>query len=232
MRIGDRIAFRQSETWQKFRQEVAERQGNNDYVTGLPLTEDWNCHHLCVDQEKYNELNFDNFIAVNHDIHELIHKKWNVGDTATSNENLKKVFDKMDALNGNNITRVLFKNHIEYGFDESDKRFTTAAVIRLNIPNNHGWLYWNKNTYGCPETYPEDSVKWIIWLRQINNYSSADTLLALELRHLCLWSSLKNLQRPDVQAKNSHWKEHQELLLKELPKTTSLINRYREFLNK
>ena len=52
MRIGDRIAFRQSETWQKFRHEVAERQGNKDYVTGLPLTDDWNCHHLCVDQEK------------------------------------------------------------------------------------------------------------------------------------------------------------------------------------
>ena len=230
MRIGDRIAFRQSETWQKFRQEVAERQGNNDYVTGLPLTEDWNCHHLCVDQEKYNELNFDNFIAVNHDIHELIHKKWNVGDTTTSNENLKKVFDKMDALNGNNITRVLFKNHIEYGFDESDKRFTCLAAKNLGLATDkYGMIYWNPNTPGADKNQPINSVRWMLYYHNKYGWTKEQAMFAMELRHLCLWSSMKNLIRPDVKAKwnETRWKDTMETLKTELENTTKFIQKWR-----
>lgn len=229
MRYGDRIAFRKSQTWQQFRLEVAARQGNKDYVTGEPLREDFNCHHCRVDQEHYDELDFDNFIAVNHDTHALIHSMWNVGNTETDNAKLKEVFDKMDKLN-TGITRLLFACHIDYHFDETDKQFTCAAVKRLGIPNNNGWLYWNKNTYGCPKDCPEDSWNWICWLRNKHNYTANDSLMALELRHLCLWSSLKNLQRPDVQAKNPHWKEHQALLENELPKTASIIKRYLNFL--
>ena len=229
MRFGDRIAFRRSQEWQQFRLAVAARQDNKDYVTGEPLREDYNCHHLRVDQEHYDELDFDNFIAVNHDTHAQIHEMWNNGNTEGATGKLKDVFDRMDALN-TGITRVLFANHIEYEFDESDKIFTTSAVKRLGIPNNRGWMYWNNKTPGCPADCPEDTILWIQWLREKYHYESLDTLLALELRHLCLWSSLKNLQRPDVRKKNPHWKEQEELLLQELPKTTNLIKKYLAFL--
>jgi hypothetical protein len=137
----------------------------------------------------------------------------------------------MYEVNKDNIEVILFQNKIDYHFDESDKKFTCAAVKRLNIPNYNGWLYWNRNTPGCPSDCPTDVIPWIKWLKSKNNYSNEDTLLALELRHLCLYSSLKNLQRPDVQAKNSHWKEQQEMLKKELPATTSIINKYIEWRN-
>lgn len=145
-------------------------------------------------------------------------------------EKLLFIFDKMDMLNIGGIEKFLFMNKVEYHFDESDKFFTTTTVKRLNIPNKNGWIYWNKMTPGYPQDVPVETDHWISYLSEKYGYSKTDARLALELRHLCMWSSLKNLQRPEIRIKNKYWKEQQNLLYLEIPKMTKIIFEYNEEL--
>lgn len=237
-RFQDRIEFRQSPEWHSFRDTMYSAFSGCDYITSATLQDNWNLHHLNVSHESYTDLSTSaNFIPLNKETHTLVHSYFDAGrqyvsDNSVSGNTLQNVLERMYEINKDNIEVILFQNKIDYHFDESDKDFTCNAVKLLNIPNRNGWLYWNRNTPGCPADCPTEVVPWIKWLREKYNYNSDDTLLALELRHLCLYSSLKNLQRADVRAKNSHWKEHEEILRKELPATTQLINKYIEWRNK
>lgn len=234
MRYQERIDFRRSEKWQNFRQTIYDLYNGKDAITGEELKEDWNCHHLCTDHTRYDDISdVTHFVPLNRITHQKIHLLWDNGITKTEGEYadaMNDILTRMVKLNENNIEVVLFRNHIDYTFDESNKNFTCAAAKRLGLPTDrYGMIYWNPNTYGSDRKQPIETKKWIIYQHNKLGWNKEDAILALELRHLCLWSSLKNIIRPEVRAKwNINKLEQTEEILKvELINTTKILNNIR-----
>ena len=92
--------FRRSKKWREFRIKIAEKQDKKDIITGKPLRKCYNCHHLDMSAENYDQLTEENFIAVNKQTHEALHFlfRYYQKDT-TVLDRLKTVLDRMNELN-------------------------------------------------------------------------------------------------------------------------------------
>ena len=71
---------------------------------------------------------------------------------------------------------------------------------------------------------------YFIFLTKKNNYSMKGVIYAMQLRHLCLYSSLKNIIRPEVKVKWNidRYNETKNKLEKELKKTTLWLLKYKK----
>lgn len=92
--------FRQTKEWKTFRIKIAEKQDKKDIITGKPLRKCYNCHHLDMSAENYDQLTEENFIAVNKTTHETIHTlfRYYKNDKDILNR-IKQVLDRMNELN-------------------------------------------------------------------------------------------------------------------------------------
>lgn len=64
--------FRATKEWKEFRKMIILEQ-KVDPITGAKLTKMANCHHLDMNEENYQNLISDNFIALNPKSHDVIH---------------------------------------------------------------------------------------------------------------------------------------------------------------
>lgn len=92
--------FRQSKEWKEFRKRIFDKQDGKDIITGKKLYKGFNCHHLDMSAENYDQLIEENFIAVNKTTHETIHTlfRYYQKDPAIL-DRLKTVLDIMKELN-------------------------------------------------------------------------------------------------------------------------------------
>ena len=66
-------AFRQTKTWRTFRHNIYVRDGGRDYITSKRLLKGFECHHFCLDVDRYKELDEENFLCLNKLTHKFIH---------------------------------------------------------------------------------------------------------------------------------------------------------------
>lgn len=231
---GTREEFRKSETWMNFRQSKYDEQNGLDYITGKPLEANWNCHHLCLDHNKYTDIsNRNNFIAINKNTHNRIHQlfiqNWKM---LKLTEKEIEVLNRMEELNSDNIEPLLFSCHIDYSFDHKNKLVTTKLAKELGLATDpYGMIYWNPNTKNHPDpNQPIDSYDWLRYEYHKNNWDRKKGMVAMQLRHLCLYSSLKNIIRPEVKGKWNiyKYKETKQNLEKELKATTLWVMSWKD----
>ena len=233
MRYQDRNEFRKSRIWQDFRNSKAEEQGFRDFITGKELEENWNLHHCDLNHDRYFDLSCrENFVCLNKEQHTLIHKffleDW---ETMNLDEKTRQVLTRMKELNKDNIEPLLFSCHVEYGFAHKNKFVTQTLAKRLNIScDRYGMILWNPNTPGADSMQPFESVGWAVYMARKNNFSMTQLITCMELRHLCLYSSLKNRIRPDVKAKwtPSRYIETKMKLENELKNTTIWLFKWKK----
>lgn len=234
-RFQDRIEFRQSPEWHNFRDTMYSAFSGCDYITSAALQDNWNLHHLNVSHESYTDLSTSaNFIPLNKETHTLVHSYFDAGrqyvsDNSVSGNTLQNVLERMYEINKDNIEVILFQNKIDYHFDESDKDFTCRAAKNLGLAcDKWGMIYWNPWTPGSDNNQPVDTRKWVSYYHEKNKWNKEQALLALELRHLCLYSSLKNIMRPDVKAKwnEQKWQNTVDTLKSELIMTTKILRKW------
>ena len=92
--------FRQTKEWKTFRIKIAEKQDNKDIITGKPLRKCYNCHHLDMSAENYDQLTEENFIALNKQTHETLHFLFRYCQKdPTVLDRLKTFLEKMNELN-------------------------------------------------------------------------------------------------------------------------------------
>ena len=92
--------FRQSKEWKEFRKRMFEKQGGKDTITGKKLCRGFNCHHLDMSAENYNQLIEENFVALNKQTHEALHFLFSYYQKdPTILDRFKEVLDKMNELN-------------------------------------------------------------------------------------------------------------------------------------
>lgn len=223
MTEDEKLEFRKSEEWRNFRCQVAENQNYKDYITGEPLTDDWNCHHCCMINSEYKNLVLDRFIAVNKNTHKEIHRlfKPNWKENVPTNSPYYDVLMKMDRLN-DDTEIVLYANRIDYELtNPGNKMNNMLLAVKYKYPvNDKGYLQWNKNY--IPADYPQDTNLWIRYMSKINNNETYDFVkLMLELRHINLYSSYKNFrENPKIRQKTK------EECRKELEITTHLLKKH------
>lgn len=213
MKANERNEFRNSIEWKTFRARLMTKQ-KYDYITGEPLTETANCHHLRLDHEKYNDLSDENaFIMLNKASHEKVHQIYNTGKWQEEVQKIKEcprkdklieVMKMMDKYNTDSTEVFLFSNHIEYTFDESNKPLVAELVRWYKIPNRTDWhgqnqILWSQTTKETPRDMPEETKAWFNWICKRNspNISPNDRYTILQLRHLGLYSSYKNIKKKD-----------------------------------
>ena len=92
--------FRQTKEWKTFRIKIAEKQDNKDIITGKPLRKCYNCHHLDMSAENYDQLTEENFVALNKQTHETLHFLFRYYQKdPTVLDRLKTFLEKMNELN-------------------------------------------------------------------------------------------------------------------------------------
>ena len=92
--------FRRTKEWKTFRIKIAEKQDNKDIITGKPLRKCYNCHHLDMSAENYDQLTEENFIALNKQTHETLHFLFRYYQKdPTVLDRLKTFLEKMNELN-------------------------------------------------------------------------------------------------------------------------------------
>lgn len=99
--IKDR--FRRTKAWKEFRQRLISEQ-KTDPITGRKLAKGCCVHHLDLDPEHYSDLTDENFVALNHASHEMIHTIY--GHSGRINrdwrerlEAIRRILEQMDSLN-------------------------------------------------------------------------------------------------------------------------------------
>ena len=92
--------FRQTKEWKNFRKRIFDKQDGKDIITGKKLYKGFNCHHLDVAVENYDQLIEENFIALNKQTHEALHFLFRYYQNDKDIlEKFKEVLDKMVELN-------------------------------------------------------------------------------------------------------------------------------------
>ena len=223
--------FRSSKEWLEHRQRVYDFQNGLDYITREPLKENWNCHHICMINDEYKNLN-NPFVALNKDTHEKVHETFSkYFDDMTAWDEFKKkygnspamtrfykVIEKMMKLN-DDIEPVLYCNNYDYRvINPGDKYNNKVIAERVGYPvNSNGYLQWNHNY--IPSEYPEETVAWFEFMKSFNNEN--DYLTILELRHMNLYSSYKNFRNnPKIRL------ETKRACRKELETVTKLLRNF------
>lgn len=71
---AEKTKFRGSSSWQKWRKVIKGYRGNRDYITQKPLRSGWNCHHMDLDENHYQDItNPEHFYAFNSKTHDFVH---------------------------------------------------------------------------------------------------------------------------------------------------------------
>lgn len=241
MNTNERTEFRNSLAWKNFRQSKIDEQ-QVDYITGEKLECNANCHHLRLDHSKYNDLSDRNaFVMLNKTSHEIVHKYYNTGDWVNAvksipecerKQKLIEVMKMMDAYNTDSTELFLFSNHIDYTFDESDKPLVASLVRKYNIPSatlygQQNMILWSKTTKESPKDMPENTKDWFVWMCTVRNncekLSLRDKYYMIQLRHLGLYSSYKNIRKKD---RRQQWVINiMNKLEEEIKETTSIVNK-------
>ena len=65
--------FRDSKCWKDFRRQMYEQSGRECAVTGNRLTKLWQLHHMCMDEEQYENLKPENFVCLSWNMHKVVH---------------------------------------------------------------------------------------------------------------------------------------------------------------
>ena len=79
--------FRRSGKWTKFR-KLLKNERKVDPITGRPLTAHCQCHHCCMADDQYENLNPD-----------LIHLLFATRDWRRALQEVKRILEKMESLN-------------------------------------------------------------------------------------------------------------------------------------
>lgn len=67
-------AFRGSKKWKTFRHNMVVECDSKDVVTGKKLIKGFECHHMDLDADNYENLdNKDNFVCLNKQTHKMVH---------------------------------------------------------------------------------------------------------------------------------------------------------------
>lgn len=124
----------------------------------------------------------------------------------------------------------LYDYKICYTFDIADKKFIAREAEYYRLPRDKdGFILWYQNSVvaGANKLVPIDSAEYLKFIRHLNpDMKIEDAIRVLELRHLGLWSSYKNLL-----AKNVTWVGKFIYMLEtELANTTELIYYFRDML--
>lgn len=90
--------FRQSAKWKKFRQWL-KKERKIDPITGSRLVARCQCHHCCMLDSEYENLNPDNFEMLNPTTHKVIHFLFETRDWRRALEEIKRILEKMERLN-------------------------------------------------------------------------------------------------------------------------------------
>ncbi|MCQ2087789.1 MAG: hypothetical protein MJZ37_06990 [Bacilli bacterium] len=97
--------FRNSKKWKDFRTKKRKEQ-KTDPVTGNKLCRQANLHHLCLDENRYDDIsNEDNFVFLGNFTHKVLHwlggnTKWDSKKWQKRLAELRKLCELMDELNG------------------------------------------------------------------------------------------------------------------------------------
>lgn len=97
-----RQCFRGSVAWKALKGQVAHLQNNKCFVSGRPLTNRANLHHLDLDLDHYEQIDdISRFVYLSADIHDAVHTlyKCPVGWRKALG-NMAAVMQRMDELNG------------------------------------------------------------------------------------------------------------------------------------
>ncbi len=90
--------FRRSGKWTKFR-KLLKKERKVDPITGSPLTARCQCHHCCMADDQYENLNPDWFEMLNPKSHDLIHFLFATRDWRRALQEVKRILEKMESLN-------------------------------------------------------------------------------------------------------------------------------------
>ena len=90
--------FRQTGKWKKFRAFIKKAR-KVDFVTQKPLLKGWQLHHANMQIGMYDNLNPDNFYALNKTTHELVHFLYRYTDWRELLERIRTILEKMEQLN-------------------------------------------------------------------------------------------------------------------------------------
>lgn len=192
------------------------------------MKDNWNLHHLNLDHKEYSDIsNHNNFVCLNKDSHNKIHILF-LADWKSMNldSKTKDILERMDKLNANNIEPLLFACHLDYHIGTC-KLITQTEAKKLKLPTDeYGMIYWHPNTEGSDSNQPIDSLEWWKYQSNKNGWKTRkDRKIGMELRHLCLYSSLKNLIRDDIKKKwnQDRYNNTLQTLIRELKNTTILL---------
>lgn len=89
--------FRSTKEWKEFRKMIILEQ-KVDLITGSKLTKMANCHHMDLNEENYQNLIRDNFIALNPKSHDLIHFLYKP-DWRIRLDKIKEILIAMESIN-------------------------------------------------------------------------------------------------------------------------------------
>lgn len=220
--------FRLSRAWLEHRQKVYDFQKGLDYITHEPLKDNWNCHHICMINNEYKNLNKP-FVALNKKTHIKVHETFSkYFDDINGWNNFKKkygnslgmrrfynVIDKMFEIN-DDIEPVLYCNNYDYRvIDPRNKYENYKLCEELGIPTKNGMIMWNEY-YLRGTGVPQDTDAWVLYMKNKNGEENLE--ICLELRHVCLYSSYKNFRNnPKIRL------ETKRDCRKELEKTTKIL---------
>ena len=91
---------RKTPEWRQLRTDIADEYDNKDAITLKPLRTGWNCHHLDMDVENYDDLSIERCRPLNKSSHDLVHTLYRYYEKdKTVLERLKDILDKMVELN-------------------------------------------------------------------------------------------------------------------------------------
>ena len=227
----EKKTFRNSPEWLAHRMKVAENQDMKDYVTGEPLSDNFNCHHCVMDSSQYCNLS-NPFYALNKEIHRKVHETYSrffddlAGWAAFKrkygySETMKRFYDiieNMFELN-DDIESVLYQNSYEYrAVDPSDKFGNKILAEKFGYPvNSTGYLQWNSRY--IPAGVPQETRAWVDWIMKFNR--EVDRLAILELRHVNLYSSYRNFRNNPKASVNT-----KRECRKELETVTEILREY------
>ena len=65
--------YRQSKRWKTWRHDIHVKYHGIDPITKKKLLKGSECHHLCLDESKYQELDENMYIPLNKTTHKMVH---------------------------------------------------------------------------------------------------------------------------------------------------------------
>lgn len=134
-------------------------------------------------------------------------------------------------MTNNNEFTELTDYRIAYTFDVTDKQFIADEVSYYKMPcDSKGFLLWYPYSKGNNRNVPTDTVQYLNYIHHLNpDMKLEDAIRVLELRHVGLYSSYKNIHKTDK--KFAGKANMMTILEREIPLTKKLIEAYKAKMN-